>query len=138
MEQKELNERYEQYKLRIEARKAAGETDLKLQNKNKWIRVVEIDDNENPGKTKKVSLPGISGETGAERGTRVAEARMTKLIDAADRLAQATGPSYTYTPAQVDSIVTAIRATSESLITKFEAKKNASVEEKVEKKVFKF
>lgn len=123
METKELNERYNEYKGRMEARNAAGEK-LTIQDKKKWIRVVEIEDTQNPGKMKKVSLPGVTGETANDRGARVAEVRMSKLLDAADRLEQATSVAYSYTPDQVDKIVAAITEMSENLIREFNKKKD--------------
>lgn len=139
METKELNQRYEEYKARIEARIASGEK-ITVQDKKKWQRVVEIPDTDKPGQMKKVTLPGITGETPNERGSRVAETRMSKLLDAADRLEQATGASYKYTPDQVDKIVSAINDMSTKLVKAFEAKKvePVEVEKAPEKKKFQF
>ena len=139
MEQRELDERYDQYKAKIEARNAAGEK-LTIQDKKKWIRVVEIEDTKHPGKTKKISLPGVTGETANERGTRVAEVRMSKLLDAADRLEQATSVAYKYAPEQVDKIVAGITTMSESLIRAFNRKKDEEPEvpEEPRKKKFQF
>ena len=139
MEQKELNTRYDEYKGRMETRIAAGEK-LTIQERKKWIRVVEIEDNENPGKMKKVSLPGVTGETANERGSRVAEVRMSKLLDAADRLEQATSSAYKYTPEQVDKIIAGITEMSENLIREFTKKKDEKQEspEEPKKKKFQF
>lgn len=138
MEPKELKERYDEYKARIEARKAAGEADLKVIPIDKWKRVLEIEDTEHPGKTKKVTLPGISGETKKERGARVAENRMNRFLDAVDRLDQATSAAYAYTDTQVDTITGVIKTSCDRLIANFERKKGAPAEEKVTKKKFQF
>jgi glutamate-1-semialdehyde aminotransferase len=138
MEQKELNERYEQYKQKIEARIAAGEADLKVQDKKKWIRVVEIEDTENPGKTKRVQLPGISGETSNERGARVAEKRMNKLIVANEGLYALKSTSYQLTEAQINKMVEKIEADAKALTEMLTAKISAPVEQAPVKQKFSF
>jgi hypothetical protein len=138
MENLELNERYDEYKTNIEARIAAGEK-VTLVPKDKWIRTVEIPDTEKPGKMKKVRLPGVTGETPIQRGSRVAEVRMSKVMDSLDRLEQATSSAYGYTPEQVDKLVAALKENTDRIIAKFEAKKSEPTKDKpAEKKKFQF